>query len=1205
MRFYFFIISYLLTVAVCQPFVKTALATPVEGPVESPPVVAVLFEGGPHQTPIIALLEEKLSQSRDWVLVERERIKDILKEQKLAMFFGAESVRERIKFGRLLGADLLLLVSFHEAPMPHLRIVISETKQGLRIRNAQLFVSDSPGDDVDGIQKELELALKKLAESIEVICAVPSFINQDLSRKYEHLQSGYARMIQTMLLQMPGIIVVETAEARAIAEEISLTGAEDVKRDLPLYFLGEFRYDRSNLEKPPLVRIRLKRGQHELAARRMKEVSVEETHNFLRRSVLDMFGNVINEKLSEPDRHIESQILAKRAKVFYDIGHYQEATSLIEASLLIDRHDVENHLLAMLVYAKGFTPHYSIINELSNEEILKRLHYSSLAAGHAEYFLRNSFFEDTDEYSVRYSRTIGRFKSSYFPYKELDQEIRIKIIEYNRSMREMFLRVIKDHQRKGTFNSSLFSVINGHLFESPSYYDESLKENLQFRENIMPLLLGSEYKYSGFTVYSLVEDGFNYDMKKMPEYSEYLNKFDVIPIPQVRERIHLARLKVQKILSWGKKSDPQTSKKTEPQKKKTLSEIQLVPIHLKSVDGRTIFDGKRLMGLLNCGDRTDLVWGWDNSGVRQVFLMKQKGVLQKIFETNREHNFGQPVYDGERVWITITGPEPRVLAYHLKTKKQDIFTKKDGLPDMNNAAAASIGSGRICLAGNFGYQNDRRSFIAVLKIKESGEHLVRIIHEAKKQYTPNLATRQQYDDPYLSFMPRFMISQPKVDGNFWQVVLARSLDGAQGFYPALLIDPDIPRFKVMKAGIDSHIILQDVAFRDYAVYWGSRGSIFSKHYSIWRLGVDSKDKNPIAGIPEDGKVVFFNNQIHLVGKSWWISDGFNFPFRKVMEEVPGRSDLHRFFKSNHYGLIFLTSRNGWKMYQVELSNSLNESVDQKIKVAEHINPNEIHSLVAKGDVSNVRLLIKQNRDFVNLLDVYGKTPLHISTVPHHDNPAAIEIVRMLIDHGADIHYTCGFYGITPIFMAAYDLIYEKIKLLIEKGANVNACTVNTLETPLFFAIRAKVYSKEGRERLKRVVELLIENGADIKAMSREKETLLHKATEKGYQNIIKFFVSKGLDINQKDAQGKNPLYNAVIKGELSVIEFLLDHGADVNAQTMTGETPLYKAASRNKIEIVKILLQNGADKLLKTHMKKTPLDIAKERNYIKVIELLE
>src|SRR5579864_7058270 len=88
----------------------------------------------PEKAPRADLAEARLLAGSAATWVERASIDRVLKEQTLQAVFGPQGGADRVQLGKLLKADLLVLVRpAKKAPAPALEVVVSDTARGLRL----------------------------------------------------------------------------------------------------------------------------------------------------------------------------------------------------------------------------------------------------------------------------------------------------------------------------------------------------------------------------------------------------------------------------------------------------------------------------------------------------------------------------------------------------------------------------------------------------------------------------------------------------------------------------------------------------------------------------------------------------------------------------------------------------------------------------------------------------------------------------------------------------------------------------------------------------------------------------------------------------------------------------------------------------------------------------------------------------------------
>ena len=139
-----------------------------------------------------------------------------------------------------------------------------------------------------------------------------------------------------------------------------------------------------------------------------------------------------------------------------------------------------------------------------------------------------------------------------------------------------------------------------------------------------------------------------------------------------------------------------------------------------------------------------------------------------------------------------------------------------------------------------------------------------------------------------------------------------------------------------------------------------------------------------------------------------------------------------------------------------------------------------------------------------------------------------------------------------------------------------------------------------------VVQILLDNGADVNAQGGEYGDALQAASSGGHEKVVKLLLDKGADLEAKDKyDGATPLWRAAGNGHEAVVKLLLDKGADPEAKDKSGATPLWRAAESGHEAVVKLLLDKGADLEVKDkYYGATPLWRAAESGHEAVVKLL-
>ena len=212
--------------------------------------------------------------------------------------------------------------------------------------------------------------------------------------------------------------------------------------------------------------------------------------------------------------------------------------------------------------------------------------------------------------------------------------------------------------------------------------------------------------------------------------------------------------------------------------------------------------------------------------------------------------------------------------------------------------------------------------------------------------------------------------------------------------------------------------------------------------------------------------------------------------------------------------------------------------------------------VNRGDIEAVKEFLDQGGN-VNLQDEPGMTPLHHAVNSNWEGKN-FEIVKLLIERGADAKAIDDTHH-TPLHLASKK---ETAELLIDSGADVNAKTQRTGETPLYAAARnAAQGASKSYDVYLNLTKLLIAKGADpnVKLKSgsmiednephraKAGETALHAVarsySEKHASEICELLVGSGSNVNELNVKGQTPLDEALANDRNQTAETLLKLGA--------------------------------------------------------------
>ena len=185
-------------------------------------------------------------------------------------------------------------------------------------------------------------------------------------------------------------------------------------------------------------------------------------------------------------------------------------------------------------------------------------------------------------------------------------------------------------------------------------------------------------------------------------------------------------------------------------------------------------------------------------------------------------------------------------------------------------------------------------------------------------------------------------------------------------------------------------------------------------------------------------------------------------------------------------------------------------------------------------VDTVRFMLKYYKNAINIEQVStividkksieDAPPLWTAATMGH-----FDIVKLLVDHGADINHTTKSNS-TPIRGAAYDGHTEVVEYLANTGADIHKAN-NCGQSPLSIAA--------AMERCD-CVKFLLQKGANVHQKGHNEDTPLHVCVESGSDTVSKLLVEAGAQ-NTPNVLGHTPAMLAACHGHYRLLEYFDTH----------------------------------------------------------------
>lgn len=221
------------------------------------------------------------------------------------------------------------------------------------------------------------------------------------------------------------------------------------------------------------------------------------------------------------------------------------------------------------------------------------------------------------------------------------------------------------------------------------------------------------------------------------------------------------------------------------------------------------------------------------------------------------------------------------------------------------------------------------------------------------------------------------------------------------------------------------------------------------------------------------------------------------------------------------------------------------------------------SLAASGGYVNIINLLLRSGAEINSRtgSKLGISPLMLAAMNGHT-----AAVKLLLDQGSDINAQIETNRNTALTLACFQGRHEVVRLLLDRKANVEHRAKTGL-TPLMEAASGG-YIDVGR--------VLLDKGADVNAapVPTSRDTALTIAADKGHLKFVELLLQRGAAVEVKNKKGNSPLWLAAHGGHNNVVEILYQNSADIDSQDNKRVSCLMAAFRKGHTKVVKWMVQH-------------------------------
>ncbi|HEV2614496.1 MAG TPA: ankyrin repeat domain-containing protein [Gammaproteobacteria bacterium] len=271
----------------------------------------------------------------------------------------------------------------------------------------------------------------------------------------------------------------------------------------------------------------------------------------------------------------------------------------------------------------------------------------------------------------------------------------------------------------------------------------------------------------------------------------------------------------------------------------------------------------------------------------------------------------------------------------------------------------------------------------------------------------------------------------------------------------------------------------------------------------------------------------------------------------------------------------------------------------------------LRQAVQRGRGSFIQTYLDAGADLNHLGFDFGESLLHFACKLRR-----VELVVAALNLSFDINAP-DRQGRSPLHLACQAGNIETIKLLLNKGAEVNSLDgsrhtpfhlipAELKEDPIVKTLKDQTADGKCEQGDLDGLKLLQQKGVNITAnRDANGKTLLHIASEHGHLKVVQFLLEQGADVNSHTYDQKSVLYFACEQGHAEVVRVLLEKEAQKEPWQLWLDEEFNIACTKGHAEVVKIFMESDVYKKY-VEFKGLDLSSSNKNDYVKKLDdLLE